>query len=185
MNLENNHNFCPEILIPEKFVSLSYMKRKTRKRLGEVLSKLLMFMLTSFVGTLVDLGLHWYLSANWYTDSYLWTFWIAPFISFELAVLTNFLTAYYFVWRERITYHGTRSFWRHYAAYNATCTGTFIIKILLMQGVHFLFVSLGWLQDYSFEPVLCNFLAMTVSGCLNFYMSEWVIFKKMDKKKEE
>ena len=112
------------------------MQKKTRQRFSEVLKKLLMFMLTSFVGTLVDLGVHWYLSANWYTDSYIWTYWVAPFISFELAVLTNFLTAYYFVWRERITYHGTRSFWRHYAAYNATCTGTFFIKILLMQGIH-------------------------------------------------
>lgn len=158
---------------------------KPRKRTAEVLTKLLMFMLTSAVGTLVDLGVHWYLSANWYPDSYLWTFWIAPLISFELAVMTNFLTAYYFVWRERITYRGTRSFLRHYAAYNATCTGTFLIKILLMQGIHFLFVSLDWMQDLSFEPVLCNLLAMTVSGLLNFYMSEWVIFKKTDKKKEE
>ena len=157
------------------------MQQKTRTRFVEILTKLIMFMLTSFVGTLADLGLHWYLSSNWFTDSYFWTFWAAPFISFEVAVLTNFLTAYYFVWKERITYRGTRSFLRHYAAYNATCTGTFMVKMALMQGIHFLFVSLGWLQDISFEPVLCNFIAMTFSGCLNFYMSEWVIFKKTDK----
>ena len=160
------------------------MKSQTRKRLSEILSKLLMFMLTSSLGTVVDLGLHWFLSANFFQDSYAWSYWIAPLISFELAVLTNFLTAYFFVWRERISHRTTRSFFRHFAAYNATATGSFLVKILFMQGVHFLFVSLGWLQGHSYEPVLCNFLATLVSGSINFYMSEWVIFKKVNKKEE-
>lgn len=160
------------------------MQKQTRKRLGEVFTKFIMFMLTSSIGTVVDLGVHWFLSARFFQDSYLWTFWIAPLISFELAVLTNFLTAYFFVWRERISHRNARSFWRHYAAYNATATGTFLIKLLLMQGIHFLFVSLGWLQGASYEPVLCNLLAMCVSGTMNFYMSEFVIFKKVNKNKE-
>ncbi|MBQ3766838.1 MAG: GtrA family protein [Bacteroidales bacterium] len=160
------------------------MRKPTRKRLEEVLTKFIMFMLTSSLGTVVDLGLHWFLSARFFQDSYLWTLWIAPLISFELAVLTNFIIAYQFVWRERITRRSTRSFWRHFAAYNATSAGTFLIRLLLMQGIHFVFVSLGWLQGASYEPVLCNMLATCVTGTMNFYMSEFVIFKKVNKKKE-
>lgn len=160
------------------------MRKPTRKRLEEVLTKFIMFMLTSSLGTVVDLGVHWFLSARFFQDSYLWTLWIAPLISFELAVLTNFITAYQFVWRERISRRSTRSFWRHFAAYNATSTGTFLIKLLLMQGIHFVFVSLGWLQGASYEPVVCNMLATCVTGTMNFYMSEFVIFKKVNKKKE-
>ena len=79
------------------------MERLTRKKLSELLLRFAIFSITSGVGTLVDLGVHWWLSATFHTDSYLWRFWIAPIISFELAVLTNFLIAYYFVWRERIS----------------------------------------------------------------------------------
>jgi len=144
-----------------------------------------MFSLTSGVGTIVDLGLHWFLSARFHPDSYWWSFWIAPFISFEVAVMTNFLIAYHFVWRERISHRNTRSFWRHYAAYNATATGVFFIKLAVMQGFHLLLLPLGWFQNSSFEPVLCNLLALCISGGFNFAMSEFVIFKKVKKDKKE
>ena len=154
------------------------MRSVTRKKLSELLLKFAIFSITSGVGTLVDLGVHWWLSASFYTDSYLWRFWIAPVISFELAVLTNFLIAYYFVWRERISQRSVRSFFRHYAGYNATATGVFLIKLLLMQGFHLLFVALGWFQTKTYEPVLCNLLALCISGCFSFVLNEFVVFKK-------
>ena len=52
------------------------------------------------------------------------------------------------------------------------------VKLLVMQGVHFLFQSQGWLQDWSGEPVLCNFIGMCFSGLFNFVMGEFVIFGK-------
>ena len=123
------------------------MKKERRKRLSELLVRFAIFSITSGAGTLVDLGVHWWLSAAFHPDSYLWRFWIAPLISFELAVLTNFLIAYYFVWRERISQRTTRSFFRHYAGYNATATGVFFVKLLIMQGVHLLLVIVGWPQE--------------------------------------
>ena len=157
------------------------MKEKPRKRLAEVCKKFAMFSLSSGAGTIVDLGLHWFLSTRFFQESYWWSFWISPFISFQLSVLTNFLIAYYFVWRERISYRGTRSFWRHFAAYNATATGVFLIKLAAMQGIHLMFIALGWFQDASYEPVLCNLLSLCVSGGFNFVMNEFVIFKKVNK----
>lgn len=157
------------------------MKREKRKTLSELLVRFAIFSITSGAGTLVDLGVHWWLSATFHPDSYLWRFWISPVISFELAVLTNFLIAYYFVWRERISKRNTRSFFRHYAGYNATATGVFFVKLLIMQGFHLLLVTLGWLQDKTYEPALCNLLAMCFSGLLSFTLNEFVVFRKIKK----
>lgn len=153
----------------------------SRNRLYGLMTRFVVFSVTSGAGTLVDLGLHWLLSARYFPDSYWWGLWISPLISFEVAVLVNFLIAYYYVWRERISRRGTRSFWRHYAAYNATNTGVFFVKLAVMQGLHFIFVWLGWFQDASFEPVLCNLLALCVSGTINFFVNEFVIFRKVRK----
>ena len=108
------------------------MKASTKKRIWELLKRFAVFSVTSGAGTLVDLGVHWWLAASFLQERYWWTFWVAPVISFELAVLTNFLIAYYFVWRERISQRSVRSFFRHFAGYNATATGVFLIKLLFM-----------------------------------------------------
>ena len=157
------------------------MKAETRKKISDLLVRFAIFSITSGAGTLVDLGVHWWLSATFYTESYLWRFLIAPVISFELAVLTNFMIAYNIVWRERISKRSTRSFFRHYAAYNATATGVFCIKLLAIQGYHLLFVVLGWFQDANYEPVLCNLLALCISGCFSFVLNEFVVFRAKKK----
>lgn len=150
----------------------------------EILKKFIVYSLTSVAGTIVDLGLHWLLSEYAFDGSYWGSFWIAPTISFELATLTNFFIAYYWVWKERVSKPGSlRSLVRHCIAYNATCVGGYIIKLAAMQGFHFLFVSQGWFQDLSVEPVLCNLLGLCFSGCFNFVMNEFVIFNKAKVKK--
>ena len=158
------------------------MKASTKKRIWEILKRFAVFSVTSGAGTLVDLGVHWWLAASFLQERYWWTFWVAPVISFELAVLTNFLIAYYFVWRERISQRSVRSFFRHFAGYNATATGVFFIKLLIMQGFHLLFVALGWFQGTTYEPVLCNLLALCISGCFSFVLNEFVVFKPPVKK---
>ena len=153
-------------------------------RKAEIFKKFVMFSLTSTAGTIVDLGLHWALSLYAFKDSYWGSFWIAPTISFEVATLTNFFIAYYLVWKDRVSKPGSiRSLLRHLAAYNATCVGGYVLKFVAMQGLHFLFVALGWFQDWSSEPVLCNLLGLCFSGVFNFFMSEFVIFGKPSKKK--
>ena len=147
----------------------------------ELATKFVMFVLTSSAGTVVDLGLHWLLSTSVFEGNYWGSFWIAPTISFEVAALVNFVIAYFFVWKERISHRSVRSFFRHFAAYNAASVGAYLIKFVAMQGLHFLFVSQDWFQDWSFEPVLCNLLGLCFSGTFNFAMSEFVIFGKKKK----
>ncbi len=148
-------------------------------RKKEIFGKFVMFTLTSMAGTIIDLGLHWLLASYAFDGSYWGSFWIAPTISFEVATLANFFIAYYLVWRERVSKPGSmRSLLRHLAAYNATCIGGYIIKFVAMQGFHFLFVSMNWLQDWSVEPVFCNLMGLCFSGIFNFVMNEFVIFNK-------
>lgn len=147
----------------------------------ELLKKFVMFALTSSVGTIVDLGLHWVLSTYAFRGNYWGSYWIAPTISFEVAAIANFCIAYFFVWKERISQHNVRSYFRHLAGYNAACIGGYILKVIAMQGVHFLFLSLNWIQDWTLEPVICNLLALCFSGGFNFFMSEFVIFNKRKK----
>ena len=132
-------------------------------------------------GTIVDLGLHWVLSTFVFKGNYWGSFWVAPTVSFEVAAMVNFVIAYFFVWKERISQRSMRSFWRHFAAYNAAGVGAYLIKFAAMQGLHFLFVSLDWFQDTSFEPVICNLLGLCFSGAFNFVMSEFFIFNKTKK----
>ena len=153
-----------------------------KSRLSEVLKHYLMFAITCSAGTVVDLGVHWLLSATVLDFSYWAKLWVAPSISFELGTITNFFIAYHFVWRDRISDKSARSFWRHFAAFNATSFGAFLLKFAVMQGAHFLLVSLGWLQTASYEPALCNFIGMLFSGTFNFFMNEFVIFGKKKKK---
>ena len=156
-----------------------------KRTFGEILQKLVLFSVTSLAGTIVDLGLHWLLAKFVFDGNYWGSYWIAPVISFEVAAMTNFIIAYFFIWKERITYRGSRSFWRHFAGYNAAGVGAFILKFIVMQGLHFLFVDIDFMQDSSFEPVVCNLLGLCLSGLFNFAMSEFVIFNKKLPPREE
>ena len=153
------------------------MKLPSRKKLVGLLTKFAIFSITSGAGTVVDLGGHYLLSSRIMPGHYWWTFWVAPIISFEAAVLTNFFIAYYFVWRERISHRSLRSFVRHYAGYNAAATGVFFFKLLVMQGFHLLLVALGWFQSKPYEPALCNLLALCISGFFSFVLNEFVVFR--------
>lgn len=135
----------------------------------EMLTKFVMFASTSVAGTIVDLAVHWVL-AHWVFASYFGQFILAPAISFELAALTNFVIAYHWVWRERISNRSARTFWMRFLIYSASSAGVFLVKIILMQILHWIFPSLA--------PVLCNLIAMCFSGTLNFFMNEWVLFRK-------
>ena len=161
------------------------MRYHPRNKFVELLMRFAMFSITSGAGTLVDLGGHYWLSYSYMPDNYWWTCWVSPVISFEAAVMTYLVIAYFWVWRERISKRSPRSFLRHYAGYNAAATGVFFIKLLVMQGIHLLLVAFGWFQNKTYEPVLCNMLALCVSGCFSFVLNEFVVFRKIEKKVDE
>lgn len=73
----------------------------------------LRFLLSTLAGTAVDMCVLWLCSDYLFKGHYWGEYLLSPFISFECALLINFAFAYYSVWRDRISAHTLRSFFRH------------------------------------------------------------------------
>lgn len=140
-----------------------------RSRLRELLKHFAGYFTISLLGTVVDTAVLWLCSHLLFSGSYFGRNILSPTLSFECAVLVNFCNSYLFVWKDRISQRSVRSFFRHYGAYNASCTGTFLLKMGLLQ----LIVLISGL-----DVVWCNLIALCFSGLLNFTMNEKVIFRK-------
>lgn len=140
-----------------------------KSRISYLFIRYLKFASSTLVGTAVDMLVLW-LCAHYLLDGSYWREYIlSPFISFECAVIANFVVAYYGVWRDRVSKHTFRSFMRHYGGYNISCTGAFLVKMAALL----LFESIfGW------DVLWCNIAALCVSGLLNFFMNEKVVFRK-------
>lgn len=140
-----------------------------KSRISYLVVRYLKFASSTLVGTVVDMLVLW-LCAHYLLDGSYWREYIlSPFISFECAVIANFVVAYYGVWRDRVSKHTFRSFMRHYGGYNMSCTGAFLIKMAVLLLFERIF---GW------DVLWCNIAALCVSGLLNFFMNENVVFRK-------
>ena len=138
-------------------------------KLKTTLMRYLRFVASTLAGTAVDMLVLWlcsdYLFKGYYWGEYL----LSPFISFECAVLVNFAIAYFSVWKDRISARTIRSFFRHYAGYNLSCTGTFLLKMGILLLIERF--SGGW------DVLICNILALCVSGILNFILNDRLVFR--------
>lgn len=146
----------------------STLREKMTKAQALILHRFPKFVAGNLAGTLVDTVVLWLFSHLVFHD-YVGEVLISPFISFECAVLVNFIFSYYVTWKDRVSQTTTRSFLRHYAGYNASCTGAFMFKMVVLMLIQ-------WLTQW--DVVICNLLALCVSGTINFVMDEFVIFKR-------
>jgi putative flippase GtrA len=90
-------------------------------------------------------------------------------ISFEFAVFTNFIFSYYWIWHNRTTNKNFSNFVKHFFAFNLSSILGFLVKMLFL---------LLFEKTFGWSPVLCNFAALTISGLVNFTLSECIVFKK-------
>ena len=133
-----------------------------------ILRRIPKFIAGNLLGTLVDTLILWVFS-HFVFHEYVGKVIISPIISFEFAVFTNFIFSYYLTWKDRVSHHSGKSFIKHYGAYNISCIGGFLIKmgmLLLIQALT------------KWDVVICNLLALCVSGTFNYMMNELVIFKR-------
>ena len=129
----------------------------------------LKFMLSTLAGTAVDCAVMWLLAEKLFTENEMAQLFIAPSVSFECAVFTNYLLAYFFVWKDRVKDLSLRNFFLRFFPYNVSCIAAFLIKMIPFVLIrHFAGLNV----------VACNLLALAVSGLFNFFMNEWVIFRK-------
>ncbi len=145
------------------------------QKFWEKVIRLVKFSASTLVGTAVDMLVLWLLSdyaLTTYTGEYL----LSPLISFECAVIANFIVAYFGVWRDRIHKRSFNSFMRHFAGYNLSCILGFLVKMCFLLLVERIF---GW------DVLWCNLTALMFSGLFNFSMNEWVVFRKKHDKQEK
>ena len=145
------------------------------KVLLEKAVRLAKFSMSTLAGTAVDMLVLWvfkqFVFKGWYYGEYM----ISPVISFFFALLTNFSLAYFIVWKDRVSHRRVRSFLRHFAGYGISSLGGFVVKMGLLLLIEKLF---------HFDVLICNLLALCVSGLVNFAMNEWVVFGKRTHKKD-
>ena len=110
------------------------------------------YVLVSAAGTVVDTVVLWLVSHHIF-HSFAGEYLLSPFISFECAVLFNFICSFFLIWMDRMDIGNAR---------------TFLLKMGLLLFFKFLF---GW------DVVICNLVALCVSGIVNFVMSDRVIFR--------
>lgn len=136
-----------------------------------VLIRYLKFMGTSVVGTIVDTLVLWILSDFVFTKGYWGEYVISPVISFQCALTANFLISYFYVWKDRTAVSGasTKRFFKLFFAYNLSGSAVFLLRLGALLIIE---KFTGW------DVVICNLLAMCVSGVLNFAINNLLIFKK-------
>ena len=139
-------------------------------RAFHIIKRLVIFSTSSLLGTLVDMLVLWICSHIIFNPGYINEYIISPSISFEFACLTNFLIAYFYIWKDRVSHVSSSSFWKHFAGYNTTALSAFLVKMAFMQSIHFMFPGM--------DVLICNLLVLCVSGGINFALNEWVIFRK-------
>lgn len=125
------------------------------------------YVLVSAAGTVVDTAVLWLVSHHIF-HSFAGEYILSPFISFECAVLFNFICSFFLIWKDRMDIGNARTFISRYLLYNLSCTMTFLLKMGLLLFFKFLF---GW------DVIICNLTALCVSGIVNFVMSDRVIFR--------
>ena len=136
-----------------------------------VLIRYLKFMGTSVVGTIVDTLVLWILSDFIFTKGYWGEYVISPVISFQCALTANFLISYFYVWKDRTVVSGasTKRFFKLFFAYNLSGSAVFLLRLGALLIIE---KFTGW------DVVICNLLAMCVSGVLNFIINNMFIFKR-------
>lgn len=134
-------------------------------RISELAKRFPKFVGVNAIGTIIDTAVLW-LFSHFVFDGYVGEYVISPVISFECAVMSNYLFSYFGVWRER---RSAGSFVLKYIMYNISSSLVFAMKLGVILLLERLF---GW------NVVICNLAALCLSGLINFSLSEWVIFRK-------
>lgn len=142
-----------------------------------ILIRYVKFIGTSVIGTIIETLVLWILSDHVFSKGYWGEYIISPVISFQCAVTVNFIISYFYVWKDRTQSRSDASlkrFFKLYTAYNISGSAVFLLRLAVLLLIE---KFTGW------DVVLCNLLAMCMSGIINFTISNLLIFrnKKADR----
>lgn len=92
---------------------------------------------------------------------------IAPAISFEVSLGVTYTMCYFWIWNHRVQ-NTLRDFLRRFPMYNLSTLVAFGVKLFLL----ILFERL-----WHFRPVICNIMALSVSGFFSFFLGDKIVFR--------
>lgn len=126
----------------------------------------LQFVLTRLFGTGVDTLILW-ICSDFIFHEYFGIYVVSPIISFEFAVLSNFLWSYCWIWKNRITGRCMGDFWRRFVVFNLSSGLGFLVKMVFL---------LIFERIFEWDVIYCNFAALLISGLFNYFCADKVVF---------
>lgn len=132
------------------------------------------FFATNLTGTAVDTVALWLLSRLVF-ESHVGRYVVAPTISFELALINNFIISYFWTWAGRVG-RSPAEFLYRFALYNQSAALVFLLKLILLNAIAF-FVDI--------DVVILNLLALIVTGLINFFLQDRFVFRQSLERKSE
>ncbi|MGC9364936.1 MAG: GtrA family protein [Fidelibacterota bacterium] len=124
------------------------------------------FTVRGIVGGIVD-SLVLLLLSEFVFNTYVLEYIIAPAISFEVSLSVTYTMCYLWIWNHRVQ-NTLGDFVRRFPVYNLSAVVAFGVKLILL----ILFERL-----WHFRPVICNILALSVSGFFSFFLGDKVVFR--------
>lgn len=131
-----------------------------------MIRRLTKFTVRGIVGGIVD-SLVLLLLSEFVFNTYVLEYIIAPAISFEVSLSVTYTMCYFWIWNHRVQ-NTLRDFVRRFPIYNLSAMVAFGVKLILL----ILFERL-----WHFRPVICNILALSVSGFFSFFLGDKVVFR--------
>lgn len=141
-----------------------------RKENKKQLVKMWRFLFSNFTGTLVDTFFLW-LFSTFVFESYTGKYIISPAISFEIAMLKNYVMSYFWIWNENHSFRW-KDFLKKLLYYNINAVLAFIIKL----GLIIIIERLTHLN-----VVYCNLIALMFTGIINYVVQDKLIFRRAKK----
>ncbi len=135
------------------------------------------FVASRVVGTGVDTAVLWVCTSLIFSRQWQQLL-LAPVISFEFAVMSNFIFSYFWIWKDRISQRSAKDFWGRFAVFNLSSVAGFLIKMPF----YVLFLKIIPWDDIpsieSYRFIFSNIMAVTISGLFNFLMADVVVFNR-------
>lgn len=126
------------------------------------------FVVSRLLGTGVDTLVLWFCS-EFLFESYYGVYIVSPVISFEFAVMSNFVCSYYWIWKNRISGRSMCDFWIRFFVFNLSSVVGFLVKMLFL---------LIFQQIFGWDVIWCNFAALLISGLFNYFLADTIVFRK-------
>lgn len=129
------------------------------------------FVVSRLLGTGVDTLILW-ICSDFIFSSYWGIYVLSPIISFEFAVLSNFLCSYCWIWKSRID-RSTKDFLVRFLLFNLSSGAGFLVKMVFL---------LIFQQIFGWNVIYCNLAALLISGLFNYFAADMLVFKARKKK---